>query len=409
MRFERFSLSSFVTNFGFTAVIESEALSQSIECLYDAAVEPTKWSEALQLVSSFVGGGAANLFYQDATTNDVAVFHSWNENPYYTKLYFETYARLNPYFPALAFVEVGKVVAGADLIPHEEFYETRFYQEWVKPQKFIDVIGANLDRTATSSAFFSVRRHEHDGIVDQEARRRCELIVPHVRRAVSVGKVIEKGLTNERLLTNALDRVSTATVIVTATGKIVFANQAAETYLKRKNVIVSRDGVIYATNIAADRLLKEAFAAAERGDAGLGLKGIEVALATGAHRRHVAHVLSLASDLRRDSSLNKGVAALFINEVTTVVASPIETISRKYRLTPSEMRVFAMVIERGGGVREMAVSLGVSEATVKTHLNHIFDKTGTRRQADLLRLAAPQANTWRTAASIHFEDAPGQT
>ncbi|MGB3867511.1 MAG: hypothetical protein WBA29_18010 [Xanthobacteraceae bacterium] len=66
--------------------------------------------------------------------------------------------------------------------------------------------------------FFSVRRHERHGTVDEETRRRCELIVPHVRRAVAVGKVVEKGRTHERLLTSTIDRVPAATIIVTATG-----------------------------------------------------------------------------------------------------------------------------------------------------------------------------------------------
>lgn len=367
---------------------ELQVLSHLIACLYDAAIDPLKWSEALRMSSNFVGGGAANLFCQDAATNEVAVFHSWNENPHYTQLYFEKYSSLDPYFPALASVEVGRVVAGADLIPHEKYRQTRFYQEWVKPQNFIDVIGANLDRSATSSAFFSVRRHEHHGIVDEEARRRCELIVPHVRRAVSVGKVVVKGRTHERLLESTLDRVPSAAVVVTATGQIVFANPKAEEYFKTKNVILSRDGVMCAANAAADRTLKDAFAAAKRGDAALGTKGIEVPLSTGNKRKYVAHILSLASDVRRESLVNKGVAALFVNEVTPVVSSPLEIIGDRFGLTPSEMRVLATVLEQGGVVGEIAERLGISSATVKTHLNHIFAKTGTRRQADLLRLAA---------------------
>jgi DNA-binding CsgD family transcriptional regulator len=372
-------------------VSESEALSRSIERLYDAAIDPIKWPEALEATSNFVGGGAANLFYQDAATNEVAVFHSWNENPEYTKLYFEKYASLNPYFPALAFVEVGKVVAGADLIPHEEFRQTRFYQEWVKPQNFIDVIGANLDRSATSSAFFSVRRHEHHGIVDDETRRRCELIVPHVRRAVAVGKVVEKGRTFECLLESALERVPSAAAIVTETGRIVFANQKAQEYLQAKNVILSRDGVICAANATAERTLKDAFAAAERGDAALGVKGIEVPLSTASKQKYVAQVLSLSSDARQESLTSKGVAALFISEVTPVTVSPLEIISGRFELTPSEIRVLAVVLEQGGGVREIAEHLGISLATVKTHLNHLVAKTGTRRQADLLRLVAAHA------------------
>jgi DNA-binding CsgD family transcriptional regulator len=41
-----------------------------------------------------------------------------------------------------------------------------------------------------------------------------------------------------------------------------------------------------------------------------------------------------------------------------------------------------------GGAPEVAGVLGVSEATVKTHLQHVFEKTGTARQADLIKIVA---------------------
>jgi DNA-binding CsgD family transcriptional regulator len=372
-------------------VDESEAFSQSIERLYDAVVDPTKWSAALESISGFVGGGAANLFWQDAATNEVAVFHSWNENPYYTQLYFDKYASLNPYFPALAFAEVGRVVAGADLIPHDEFRQTRFYLEWVKPQNFIDVIGANLERTATSTSFFSIRRHENHGIVDDTTRRRCQLIVPHVKRAVCIGKIIENGRTQGRLLESALERMSSAAMVVTETGKIIFTNRKAEEYLQQKTAICAQQGIVCAVNCAADRTLKDAFAAAAHGDAALGFKGIEVPLSIGNKQSYVAHVLSLASEARWEPSTG-GVAALFVNEVTPVSPSPLETIAANYCLTASEIRVLSAVLEEGG-VREIGERLGISPATVKTHLNRIFAKTGARRQADLVRLAAKQTDT----------------
>jgi DNA-binding CsgD family transcriptional regulator len=51
------------------------------------------------------------------------------------------------------------------------------------------------------------------------------------------------------------------------------------------------------------------------------------------------------------------------------------------------MRVLMMIVEVGG-VPEVVATLGVSEPTVKTHLQHIFQKTGTSRQADLVKLVA---------------------
>ena len=41
-----------------------------------------------------------------------------------------------------------------------------------------------------------------------------------------------------------------------------------------------------------------------------------------------------------------------------------------------------------GGVAEVAAAMKLSPATVRTHLRHVFEKTGVRRQADLVKLIA---------------------
>jgi hypothetical protein len=61
----------------------------------------------------------------------------------------------------------------------------------VQPQHWIDAISATLERSATTYSAFSVIRHESDGVVDDKARRRMKLIVPPVRRAVLIGKIID--------------------------------------------------------------------------------------------------------------------------------------------------------------------------------------------------------------------------
>jgi DNA-binding CsgD family transcriptional regulator len=72
----------------------------------------------------------------------------------------------------------------------------------------------------------------------------------------------------------------------------------------------------------------------------------------------------------------------------------METVAKLYRLTPSELRVLGAVIDVGG-VSAVAEALGISEATVKTHLQHLFEKTGLRRQTDLVKLIASHADPLR--------------
>ena len=64
---------------------------------------------------------------------------------------------------------------------------------------------------------------------------------------------------------------------------------------------------------------------------------------------------------------------------------PGEAFARIYRLTGGELRVL-LALAQGLGAKEAADMLGISEPTVRTHLKHIFSKTDTPRQSDLLRL-----------------------
>lgn len=64
-----------------------------------------------------------------------------------------------------------------------------------------------------------------------------------------------------------------------------------------------------------------------------------------------------------------------------------EILRHAFGLTPSESRV-AVMLARGDALRDVASRRGVSLETVRSQLRAVFEKTGTRRQADLIRLLA---------------------
>jgi DNA-binding CsgD family transcriptional regulator len=66
---------------------------------------------------------------------------------------------------------------------------------------------------------------------------------------------------------------------------------------------------------------------------------------------------------------------------------PAEAVADEFNLTLAEVRVMFAIVEIGG-VPEVAPVLGISEQTVKTHLHRIYEKTATKRQADLVKLVA---------------------
>jgi DNA-binding CsgD family transcriptional regulator len=77
--------------------------------------------------------------------------------------------------------------------------------------------------------------------------------------------------------------------------------------------------------------------------------------------------------------------AVFVQDPMTAPLNPGEGFAKLYGLTPAELRIL-MAIAVGNGPQEAANILGISLSTVKSHLQHIFNKTGTNRQADLMQL-----------------------
>ena len=84
-------------------------------------------------------------------------------------------------------------------------------------------------------------RRMRDGFPDDEMRRRFSLILPHVRRALLIGKVIELNKVKAATLADSLDSLASAMFIVEATGRIVHANAQGYAMLAEANVLRARE------------------------------------------------------------------------------------------------------------------------------------------------------------------------
>lgn len=372
---------------------ESDRLSLLIGDIYDAAMDPALWPGVIKQSVAFAGGMAGALFYKDAAVKQGNVFYECGGNdPHYKRLYFHEYIKIDPTSVGHCFAEIGKPLAMRDILDIDEFHASRFYQEWVRPQRSADNVSVALDKTATGAALFAVFRHERQGLADDEMRRRIGLIAPHVRRAALVGRALEHKTAEAATLADTLDGLSAAMFLVDADGRVVHANAAGEAMLRQGLVLSVAFGKLAASDAPASRALNETVAAAKGGDAAVGSRGIAVPLTARDGERYVVHALPLTSAERRGAGGSyAAVAALFVQKAALQLRSLPEVVAKTFHLTPTELRVLLAIVETGG-VPETAEALGIGQATVKTHLHRLFGKTDTRRQADLVKLMAAFAN-----------------
>jgi DNA-binding CsgD family transcriptional regulator/PAS domain-containing protein len=372
---------------------EAEVVSALIGDIYDAALEPTRWVDVLGKIRGYVIGAAAALYWKDAASrNGAAHYDDGGIDPQYRQSYFEHYTKLDPTSTGVFFAKIEEPTATADHVPYDEFLATRFYKEWAQPQGLVDCANVVLDKSLTTYAAFSVFRHERHGVADEGMRERMRLIAPHVRRAVLIGKVIDMKTAEAATFADTLDGISAGMFLVDASGRIVHANAAGHAMLAAGGLLCAPSGRLATADPETDRALRDIFTAAGSGDAAIGIKGIAVPLTARDGEHHVAHVLPLTSGARRRAGASyAAVAALFVHKASLSTASAPEVIAKMYRLTPSELRVLLAVVGVGGAP-EVAEALGIAETTVKFHLQNLFEKTGTHRQADLVKLVAGFAN-----------------
>ena len=230
-----------------------EQTSKLIGDIYDAALDLALWTSVLQRIAHFVGGTAAALYAKDTVRKTGNFFRMFGIETEFVRSYFDKYARLDPFTASRFFFPVEQVISTRDVMPHEEFRETIFFKEWARPQGWIDFVSALLEKSHVKYSECVVFRHESEGVTDNKARRKMKLIVPHVRRAVLIGEVIDLRKVEAAGLADTLDGIAAALFLVDADGRIVHANVSGHRMLQEGDVLRSALGKLAACDQNGDQ------------------------------------------------------------------------------------------------------------------------------------------------------------
>jgi DNA-binding CsgD family transcriptional regulator len=96
--------------------------------------------------------------------------------------------------------------------------------------------------------------------------------------------------------------------------------------------------------------------------------------------------LARSFEIRRALNRKEAVPALFLPPSAPRRAQSKEQIlERLFELSPKQARLTALLMT-GRRIRDIAPILGITEGSARQYLKRVFRKTGTNRQADLIRV-----------------------
>jgi len=364
-------------------VIDDRRMLDLIDEIYAASLDARRWSAvitSLGRVFHCVGGA---LLQRDRNSAEMGFIEFGGLDAPVRAAYEEYYSACSVWMPA-AFARTGELVIGHELAPDKrEFERSEFYNDWLRPQGVYDAIGGVIHRSPGSLTVVTVLRAERAGLVTDADKQQFSRLLPHVRRSLDLHRRLY-GLRLERDgALQALDALRIGIVMTDRTGRVMFANRVAEGILRRCDGLTAIRGRLCAERPADTQQLTRLIGDAARTTRGLGeTAGGMLALPT----RLGPPVTVLVSPCPRLGLLEPAVL-VFVNEAPGSPEFGARYLARLYGLTPAEVQLLQALVN-GKRLSDYAGDTGISLNTAKTHLKQIFAKTGSSRQADLVRLVA---------------------
>jgi DNA-binding CsgD family transcriptional regulator/PAS domain-containing protein len=361
-------------------------LSKLIGSIYDCALDPERWEHALAGIRDALNAQTAVLHLNDLSHDRLLIYRTVGIEPYWleqqAKHIPEIHAQLVEDLSTWPSLEIPHVVSRH--IPQTYLGTSRYFQEWLKPQGLVDVMSFFLIHTPTRLAGFAVARHERQGIITEREIKLGGLLLPHVRRSVMISNMLDIGTIERARMAEALDALTCAVVLTNERGAILHANHAAKHMLRSGGPVQDVHGILQAKIPSASKELHSAIMLAAQDEASIGKTGLAVLLTEPDQPSVFARVLPMAGSDLRAGMEPAAVAAVFIGNAPDE-HDAADMLATAFGLTLAETRVLASLLA-GHTLAETGASLHIANATTKTHLDNIFQKTGVSRQADLMRL-----------------------
>jgi len=322
--------------------------------------------------------GAEDAAFGTQGPQGIAWLHAPRTDPAWLALYAREFHGENLFWHRTVASPVGQVCAEEALISSAERRQSRYHADWSRPQGYRHKLGVVV-----------ARQPGWQSVLMLPARRRfaasasglLHTLAPHLARAVAIQVALarEQGLATLAGLLAA----ENAVFVVDAGAGLVQANAAAQALLGPAQALLLRAGEVRARqgNGPQSALLQRIGLAATRGEAG------EISLpSTGPAQPGLRLLVTPLPQAL--AWLAPGVpAALLVQAPQSRGEKAQSHWSRRFGFTPAEA-AFAWQIVQGDGKPAAALRAGIRYSTARSHLSRIFDKTGVRRQAELVRLLA---------------------
>jgi DNA-binding CsgD family transcriptional regulator len=363
-------------------MVQESALGPIIERIHGAALDPGQWSGVVADLAKLCGAHTGIIYEFDRVRGTPTVMGTLQIDPSRAQLYERHYYTVDPWNRHAMSSQIGRVTLTHQFMRDADFLRSEFYQDYLRQSDIFYALGTTVERTPDHMAVFGVQRGHRKGPFSQEAANMVESIAPHLRQAYLTRRTLRTVTQMCATLTETLHLVASPVLIVDGGGRLQFANRAAEILLNAGDGLRLNRGTVTPSSRDQVMLFAEALASLARGLDGARTPAHDLAIQRPASDRPL--LLRFAMLPRGDGGDEPRIA-IFV-DLAAGVARSIDRLQQALRLTKAETRLLAGLVA-GESLAALSDKHRVSVNTLRVHLSRLFQKTGTHRQAELVRFA----------------------
>jgi DNA-binding CsgD family transcriptional regulator len=279
-------------------------------------------------------------------------------------------------------LRTGTIGVGEELVPSRELERTSFFNDFGKQYDYHGGLSAIVTATNELCVTVNVCKPPQRSVGRSQVAL-MEALMPHLQRAIQIHLRLAEADARVSGLHAALNTLTAGALIVDASGRVVFLNDSARGIIAQRDGLTIERGELRAARPADTAALRSLIAAAATPNAH-GTGGGGLAIRRSGSRPPLQIVVAPAP--ARDGFLQpRALAVVFIHDSAHTPEADPERLRRLFGFTRMEAAV-AVQLLNSKSVREIAAESSISVNTVRFHLKQLFSKTGTARQAELVRL-----------------------
>ncbi len=293
----------------------------------------------------------------------------------------------NPFLGATFGLNCGEIGRAEDIIPAKMWRQGKMGEEVMRPAGVEYGLGINLTPPNTGMGGLTLFRDGTAGPFTNEDIHSAEFLAPHLVRAARLMTRLSEVRTREHLACEALEQFAVPVFVVNSSGRVRFVNAAGRAIIAARDGLCIVNGRLEALRIDETAELAELIhGAALARRQGYSTSGGSLSVTRQGNRPAFDLVVAPLSPSRSGTDWPIEDAALVVaSRQKPASARAAVALQKQFNLTPAETRL-ALRLGEGIDPKELAERLSVSINTIRTQLQRLYGKTGTKRQAELVQL-----------------------